>query len=144
MLLQTIHDTLLANETLLWWLAGSSLITFIGSIVLVPVLLARIPADYFSHTKRHKPPWAEHHPLVRGLLIIGKNLLGLIFLVAGIVMLLLPGQGLLTMVMAIVLLDMPGKYRLERWLISRRPVLQAINWLRVRAGRPQLIIDRPR
>ena len=34
----------------------------------------------------------------------------------------LPGRGLLSIVVGIVLLNFPGKFRLERWLVSRRPV----------------------
>ena len=56
----------------------------------------------------------------------------------GIAMLVLPGQGLLTIVVGIVLLNFPGKYRLERWLATRSPVWRSLNWLRRRAGRPEL------
>ncbi len=142
MLPQALHDVIHANETLLWWLAGTSLLTFIATLLLVPLLLTNLPADYFCHGKRHRAPWAHHHPLIRGVLLIGKNILGTLFFMAGLLMLFLPGQGLLTMVMGIVLLDLPGKYRLESWLISRRPILRGINWLRLRAGKPLLIIGR--
>jgi len=62
-------------------------------------------------------------------------------LVAGIAMLVLPGQGVLTIVIGIMLLDFPGKYRFERSLAARRPVLRSINWLRRRANRPLLHVD---
>ncbi len=144
MLPQTLHDALLAHQTLLWWLAGTSVFVFIGTLILVPILLIRLPTDYFAHGKRHPAPWANQHPLIRGILLVGKNILGALFLMAGVTMLFLPGQGLLTIVMGIVLLDLPVKYRLERWIISHRPILQGINWLRLRAGKPLLIIDTTR
>ena len=75
-------------------------------------------------------------------MIIGKNLIGYVFVVAGIIMLMLPGQGILTIVIGITLLDFPGKYRLERWVVSRRPVLRSINWVRRRAKRGPLVIDK--
>ncbi|PLX48627.1 MAG: hypothetical protein C0613_10550 [Desulfobulbaceae bacterium] len=134
-------DSILAHETLLWWLAGTSLLTFIATLILVPFFLVRLPADYFAHDKRLHVPWAANHPVLRPALLFIKNCVGLLFLLAGILMLFLPGQGLLTMVMGVVLLDIPGKYRLESWLISHRPILRSINWLRRRAGRPQLILD---
>ncbi len=140
MLPQALHDFIQTHHTLLWWLAGSSVFTFIGTLVLVPILLVRLPPDYFAHGKRQPAPWAHHHPLIRAALLVGKNILGLLFLLAGIFMLFLPGQGLLTMVMGVVLLDLPGKYRLERWLIAHRPIHEGVNWLRQRAGRPLLII----
>jgi hypothetical protein len=144
MLPQALHELILAHETLLWWLAGASLFLFIATLFLVPILVVRLPTDYFTHTKRHPLPWRHHHPFIRAILLAGKNILGSLFLLTGLLMLFLPGQGLLTMVMGIVLLDLPVKYRLQRWLISRGPILRAINWLRRRAGRPLLLVDKGR
>jgi hypothetical protein len=73
--------------------------------------------------------------------MIAKNLLGYIFVVAGIFMLVLPGQGLLTIFVGIMFLNFRGKYELERWIVSRAPVLRSINWIRRRAGRAPLVID---
>ena len=115
--------------------------TFVATLVVVPWLIVRIPADYFAHRKRHRMPWADHHPVVRGLLLVGKNILGFVFVGVGLALLLLPGQGILTIVVGIMLLDFPGKYRLERWAIDRRPVLRSINWLRRRAKRDPLVLD---
>jgi hypothetical protein len=126
------------NEPLLWWLLAASVVMFVGTLVVVPWLVIRLPADYFSDRKRRRIPWADQHEIVRGMLLIAKNATGCIFIVAGVAMLVLPGQGLLTIAMGIVLLDFPGKYRLERWLITRRYVLRSINWLRRRAGRQPL------
>jgi hypothetical protein len=67
-----------------------------------------------------------------------KNALGIVLVVAGLVMLIVPGQGLLTIAVGLMLIDFPGKYRLERWLATRRPVWRSINWLRKRAGRAPL------
>ena len=75
------------------------------------------------------------------MLMIGKNALGFILVVAGIIMLVLPGQGVFTILIGIMLLNFPGKYRLERWIVARRPVLRSINWLRRRAGRAPLVPD---
>jgi hypothetical protein len=129
------------HETTILWLAASSLVTFIASLIIVPLLVIRIPSDYFSQRKRRRPPWANHHPLLRAVLLVSKNLCGYVFLLAGILMLVLPGQGLLTIFIGVMLLDFPGKYLLERWLVTRRPVLRSINWLRRRAMRPPLHPD---
>lgn len=140
MLPPAFHDFLLAHQTLFWWLAGTSVFIFIATLILVPILLVRLPTDYFAHGKRQRAAWRQHHPLIRAVLLVGKNIVGLLLLVTGVAMLFLPGQGLLTMVMALVLLDLPGKYRLERWLISRRPILRGVNWLRRRAHRPLIVL----
>lgn len=132
------------NETALWLLAVSTTITFIATLIAVPALVVRIPPDYFSHSKDHGKPWANHHPAVRAMLLIGKNALGVIFVVVGLVLLVLPGQGIFTILIGIMLLNFPGKYRLERWIVAKRPVLQSINWLRQRAGRAPLVLDASR
>jgi hypothetical protein len=129
------------NEIALWWLAASTIITFLATLIAVPILVVRIPADYFSHNKRQAIPWAHRHPAVRAMLLIGKNALGYIFIVAGIVMLALPGQGILAILIGIMLLNFPGKFRLERWIITRRPVIRSINWLRRRAKHAPLVLD---
>jgi hypothetical protein len=130
-----------SNETALWWLAASTTIAFMATLIVVPILVVRIPSDYFSRTRRQHKLWANHHPVVRAMLLIGKNVLGYIFVVAGIIMLVLPGQGIFTILIGIMLLNFPGKYRLERWIVTRRPVLRSINWLRRRAGRAPLVPD---
>jgi hypothetical protein len=70
--------------------------------------------------------------------LIAKSTLGAILVIAGVLMLVAPGQGLLTIAAGLMLLEFPGKYRLERWLATRRQVWSSMNWLRRRAGREQL------
>jgi hypothetical protein len=129
------------NGTFLWWLAAFSIITFFVSLAVIPLLVIRIPSDYFSHGKRHRAPWANEHPFVRAVFITVKNVFGYIFIVLGIAMLFLPGQGLLTILIGIILVDFPGKYGFERWLVSRQKVLRSINWLRHRSNREPLVVD---
>jgi hypothetical protein len=130
------------HEVGLLWLTAISVLTFVGSLIVVPFLVVRIPADYFARKEEHGKSWANYHPVVRGMLLTGKNLLGYALIAAGLVMLVLPGQGMLTILIGILLVDFPGKYRLERWVVTRGPVLQSINWLRQRAGRAQLVLGR--
>jgi hypothetical protein len=83
--------------------------------------------------------------LARGALLVGKNLLGFVLVVAGVLMSLpgVPGQGVLTILMGVMLIDFPGKHRAERWLVTRRPVLAAVNRMRARVGREPLVTDLP-
>lgn len=134
-------ESILGHETAIMWIAGASIIAFIATLVAVPLLVVRIPPDYFAHGRRPRKQWADRHPLVRGVLLAGKNLLGYVLLVAGIAMLVLPGQGILTMLLGFILVDLPGKYRFERWLVTRPPVLRAINRLRQRAGHDPLVLE---
>ncbi|MDA1281003.1 MAG: hypothetical protein O3B95_13375 [Chloroflexi bacterium] len=133
-----ILDWTRTHTTGMWWMAGLSALAFVATLIIVPVVVVRIPADYFAYASRHPGPWANQHFVLRMLVIAVKNILGGSLIAVGTLMLVLPGQGLLTIAIGSMLLDFPGKYRLERWLVSRGSVLLAINWLRKRAGRVPL------
>jgi hypothetical protein len=127
-----------------WLVLGTavfSAVTFVGTLLLVPVLLRRMPAEYFVGPS---PPPSESrrlHPAIRWIARVLKNVLGLVLLSMGILMLFLPGQGVLTILLGIALLDFPGKRRLEKSIASRPRVRQSIDWLRQRKGRPPLRFD---
>jgi hypothetical protein len=126
------------NEALVWSVAaGVSIATFVGSLVAIPWLIARLPADHFVPVKRPRPA-ERRHPVLRIALLILKNLIGGLLVLAGVAMLVLPGQGLLAILMGLVLLDYPGKHRFERWLIRRRAIRRPVDWIRRRAGREPL------
>jgi hypothetical protein len=130
------------SPELLWWLAAASLVMFVGTLIVVPMLVVRIPPDYFVRTGREAPPWIAQHPIIRGIVLIAKNAVGAVFVLVGLLLLVLPGQGLLTIFVGIVLLDFPGKFKLERWIISRGPVGRSINWLRRRSNRGPIDIPK--
>jgi hypothetical protein len=129
-MLDWIHN----HGTLLSWLTGASAVMFVATLIALPAMVARIPPDYFAHERRPPSRWAHHHPVVRVLFHIVKNAIGFVFIIAGIALLVLPGQGLLSLLIGFFMLDFPGKYRVEKWLVRRRRVLAAINWWRKRAG----------
>ena len=114
-------------QGLLLWVGLGSLGLFIISLLLLPWLIRRIPADYF---KRSQPEgWAL---LVRPQTLI-RNLIGVLIVIAGFIMLVLPGQGILTILIGIAVMQFPGKRAVERWLVMRPGVLKAINWIRAQA-----------
>src|ERR1043166_8451238 len=121
-----------AHKSWFIWLAIVSAVTLAASALLIPWFVAKLPADYFSRDE-HPSAWANAHPLLRILLIIGKNLLGLVLIVLGILMLVLPGQGILTIVAGIALVDFPGRHRVVQWIAGRDAVMNALNWVRRRA-----------
>lgn len=129
------------HSSLIYWLAVFSVVAFIGTLVSIPALVIHIPADYFLHEKR-PPAGSTDSGLLQHLLLKGvKNFIGVLFVMAGLVMLVLPGQGLLTILIGLMLMNFPGKYALQRTLISQKPVLAAVNRLRSRAGRPPIEIS---
>ena len=116
-----------------------SIVFFVGSLIAIPFILVRLPADFFDI--RVPRPWMEdHHPVLRVLGHLVKNVVGAIFLFVGFLMLFLPGQGILTMLIGISMLDFPGKRKLEAKLIGQPAVLNTINGMREKFGKPPLII----
>ena len=116
-----------------------SIVAFFGTLLAIPAILVRLPPDYFH--ERHPRMWmARHHPILRGIGLFAKNLVGVVFLLAGFAMLFLPGQGILTMLIGISLIDFPGKQKLERKLVGLPAVLQSINALRQKFGKPPLTL----
>lgn len=130
-----------SNRTLLKWLAIGSALMFVASLSAVPWLVGLIPEDYFLTIRRPRTGFRRRHPAVAISLRLIKNLFGAIFLLAGLAMIVLPGQGLLTILAGVVLLEFPGKRRLERALIRRNSVLKTVNWIRRRRGRPEIRVD---
>jgi archaellum biogenesis protein FlaJ (TadC family) len=126
---------------LLPWLAVFSVTTFFGTLIALPILIIRIPEDYFMHEKRKARSNTERLMGFRLFSRALKNTAGLFFILIGIVMLFLPGQGLLSILIGTMLTDFPGKYRLERALIKQQKVMSTINWLRARRHRPPLQVE---
>jgi hypothetical protein len=131
-------DWLTDNQALWWTLGGVSLVIFVGSLILVPAMVVRIPADYFAHDERPRSRLANQRPAIRLALKIAKNVLGVVLMLGGLAMLVMPGQGLLTIFVGFLLIDFPRKYRLERWLVRKRWVHKPINWLRRKRGKPPI------
>ncbi|MDL1889270.1 hypothetical protein FBQ96_06765 [Nitrospirales bacterium NOB] len=124
---------------LLIWFAVSSGVMFVGTLIAIPIILMRLPADYFDIRKPR--PWMEnHHPILRLVGHIVKNVVGAIFLFAGFLMLFLPGQGVLTMLIGLSLIEFPGKRRLEAKIVGQSAVLSTINAMRAKFDKPPLII----
>lgn len=133
------HIASLFPPQLLLWLAVSSLFMFVGTLIAIPIILVRLPADYFDIRKPR--PWMEnHHPILRVIGHLVKNVVGLVFVFAGLAMLVLPGQGVLTILIGLSLLEFPGKRRLEAKLVGQQTVLSTINKMRAKFGKPPLIL----
>jgi hypothetical protein len=118
-------------------LTVASAIGFIGSLIAIPLILVRLPADYFdTRTPRH---WMkDHHPVLRLSGLVVKNVAGIVLLLAGFAMLFLPGQGLLTMLIGVSLMDFPKKRALEAKMVGQPTMLGVINAMRHKFGKPPL------
>lgn len=133
-------DWIRANEVALGWLSAASVLMFVGSLVAIPWLVVRIPADYFVHHRHMVDRWQPRHPALRLLFLVAKNVCGAVLVLAGIAMLFLPGQGILTIVLGLMFMDFPGKFAVEQRLTRQHQILAAMNWMRVKVGHQPLEI----
>lgn len=139
--MNNLIEWLANNQQILVWVGAASAFIFIASLLSLPWLVAKIPEDYFVPKKRQPTQWKSQRPLLRLLALVGKNLIGYGLILAGTLMLFLPGQGILTMVTGLLLVDYPGKFRIERRIVSTPTVLNGLNWLRAKAKKPPLTIS---
>ncbi len=130
-MIEFIHE----HQLLLFWLA---IIGFIGSLIVIPWILIKIPSDYFLKDKRKKCPWGNCSPIIRSIILILKNILGVILILSGLIMLFTPGQGVITIIGGIILMDFPYKYNILRRIIKQPKVLSSINELRMKAKQTPL------
>lgn len=130
-----LYDWLQTHGSWLKYASLISLITFVGTILLMPVLILMIPPDYFSNPGRRMRYLIKKRPVIGLFILTLKNLIGIIFLMVGFILLFIPGQGLLTILIGLVLMDFPGKYKVERRLLQRPGVLATINRIRYRFQR---------
>jgi hypothetical protein len=127
------------SPAMLGTIVGVSLFVFLGTLVAIPFILIRLPEDYFDlRVPRHF--MRGSHPVIRMVAKVIRNIVGLAFLLAGLAMLVLPGQGVLTLLIGISLLDFPGKRRLEARIIGQPKVFSAVNSLRAKFKKPPFVL----
>ena len=131
-------DWIGSHETLTWWLFVASAVMFVAGLILMPILIARMPPDHFVRPGPPAESFRGRHPVFRLAVLFVRNVLGVMLLLAGFAMLVLPGQGILTILIGISITSFPGKRALERKVIGMPAVLKTINRLRARRGRPPL------
>jgi hypothetical protein len=112
------------NEGWVWAVSVLSVLMFVGTLVAIPIMIVRMPDDYF--VRQPIRDWPSRHPAAHIAMVVLKNFVGLTMLLIGI-----------------TLVDFPGKRPLERWVIAHRPIHQAANWIRHRYGRPPLRLFQP-
>jgi len=131
-------EAVLTKEVLIG-LTVASVVFFVGTLIVIPYILVRLPPNYFD--ERHPRRWMPaYHPAVRLGGLIFKNAVGALFLAIGVALLFLPGQGILTILIGVSLLDFPGKRYIERKIIGQPTVLKAINAMRAKCDKPPLTV----
>lgn len=124
-------------QPLLGWLALVSLVTFILSLVLIPFVVGRLAEDCFIKLYHDDNPAPRSFAAI--ILLIMRNVLGLLLVLAGVAMLFLPGQGLLTILLGTLLLSFPGKRKLIIRLVVQPKLQHSLDWLRKKRGKTPFI-----
>jgi hypothetical protein len=129
-------ESIFSKEVLLWISIGSGIALLLTAIA-IPIVIVKLPADYLINDQ--KKSWLDTQPtLVRAVFRGGKNLFGVVLVLLGIIMLVLPGQGVLSIILGLSLVDFPGRRALQYKLIRRPKVIDSINWIRKKFHRPPL------
>jgi len=129
----------LQNNQIFLYISGLSTIFFLLSLMGLSWLISIIPHNYFVDKKRVSLIKMKN-PLMWLPIIIIKNSIGLVLILCGILMLILPGQGVLTIITGLIFLDYPGKFRFERSLVRNKLILNSMNWIRRKLDKSDLII----
>lgn len=141
--MQTINQHFQWLTPYLVWVGWISAGLFLISLVLVPMLLAKIPADYFTREGKRTSPTNKIHRIHYSIIWTLRNLLALFLMLAGVLMLVLPGQGLLTIFLGLCTAEFPGKKKLEQKLITITSISTSINWIRDKLGVEPLRVPKP-
>ncbi len=128
------------NSDVLFLLGSLSIFILIISIFMMVLIISFLPEDYFKSENRNLISSVQNsrYPLLKLLALITKNFFGVLLLLSGVLMLVLPGQGILTIITGLVFIDYPGKYKFERKLLRQKGVINSINWIRSRLSKPSL------
>ena len=133
----------MAHATLLWLLGFLSLVMFIGTIIALPLIIIYLPARFFNPMEIAAQRAEKGQSASRMALIVLKNVVGAVLILAGLLMLVLPGQGLVTLLIGLSLVNFPGKRRLVCRILQQPRVLGFINRIRTAANRPPVVPPNP-
>ena len=120
-----------------WWMLAGSAVVVLAAAVAVPFVITKLPADYFSTDRKASPLKNFPFPFNYVILFL-KNLIGVVLVLYGIILLFVPGQGILTILAGLTLMNFPGKRKLIRKVVSKRVILEGINWIRRKAGKKEM------
>lgn len=95
------------------------------TLLLTPLYLKQLPQDYFIRLESQSSPF---------FLRWTRNIIGVLFIFAGLLMLVLPGQGLLTLLIGLCLIESPLRKGLIKKLTQSESFRGKINKLRRSLG----------
>ena len=137
------------SQTLDWiaahpFVTGAALVVSLALALIygavIYVAIGRMRPDYFVRDETSSSAWRQRYPLLGVVALLLKNVFGVVLVLMGLAMLVLPGQGVLTLLIGIGLLDFPGKRNLEKKIVRTPAVRKTMDAIRRRAGQPPLVL----
>jgi UPF0716 family protein affecting phage T7 exclusion len=124
------------SATLIWTLAIGLGVSILGGIAAT-IVVVKLPRDYFARPKQESRSRNTGQKIGK----IAKNVAGVLLIVGGIVLLLpgVPGPGVVVLLLGLALTDIPGKQKLIQKVVRKPTVLNSMNRVRRRFGRPDLV-----
>lgn len=138
------------NEVVLPFLSSPRILKFAGAvsaaalllIAAATVLLLRFALtadeDFFLRLRQK-----EEEPIRLNALFFLRNLFGVLLLVAGILMLFLPGQGILTILLSFFFLEFPGRHKLVKRFLDNDRTQTTLNGVRKKLGKKPFRFQKP-
>lgn len=111
-----------------------SVLMFVGSIVAIPWVIRRLPAEHFVRPPRERALGTKILRNVAGVVVIGL----------GVAMLVLPGQGIIAILCGLSIMDLKVKRKVIRRMLCQPRIERAVQHIRAKAGKPPLVIPRRR
>lgn len=134
--LSVILEIINRYENIFWLMSLISVFTFIGTLIAVPVLMIRLPVDYLI--TEDKSNNRNRHPVLQFVILVFKNVVGLLLILVGIALLVLPGEGVITILIGLAMMSIPQKAATIKKFIHRKKILRKINWIRAKMNKPAL------
>jgi len=120
---------------------GASLFLFVATPIIIPLVVRGMHYDYFIRGSSKSITRSPLRFVLYMVWHVFKNILGVIFVLTGVILLFVPGQGILTILAGIVLLDFPGKLKLITRLTRGDKIRRALNWIRRKTNRREFVFD---
>lgn len=139
-MLNEIMQWLTEHEQLIAQIGNVSFVVLAITVVALPVVVMKLPEDYFVNETREPASQTRKHPILWAVISFAKNVLGVFLILVGIAMLVLPGQGTVTILIGLAISNFPGKYAIEQRIASQPAVGATLNKLRELTGTPPLLM----
>lgn len=116
-----------------------SAVFFVGTLIAVPWMINCMDERYFLNLKNGKQGRSKGSIGKKVATGIIRNTTGLIILLLGVAMLVLPGQGILTILLGLCLMDFRGKRKMILYLVAQQRIQEALNWIRRKGRKPDFL-----